>query len=88
MKEENGEGCLQKLPRSGRGQVCKKFLSTLICCLWQPFFVASDGVQVARLRGGFLSDATSVESAPILKTGVERLSSEIAKGVRDEIVRF
>lgn len=40
------------------------------------------------LNGEFLSDATSVESAPIVKMSVEMLSSEIAKGVRDEIVIF
>jgi hypothetical protein len=35
-----------------------------------------------------LSDATPRGSAPIVKTGVERRASGIAKGVMDKVVRF
>ena len=42
---------------------CKKFLGALTCCLWQRLFDASVVDQVGRLGGGFLSDATKIESA-------------------------
>jgi hypothetical protein len=61
----------------------KKFVGALTCCLRQPLFDASVSDQGYRLLQDFLSHATSMESAQIVKTVVGRPDSKIAGGVMD-----